>query len=72
MNLDEYTQLQVLDISRAVRAGELDPIEVVDTAISAIEEVNPVLFLNAVVLKDFEGARRAARALSRSPRNSKP
>lgn len=63
MNLDEYTQLQVLDISRAVRAGELDPIEVVDTAISAIEEVNPVLFLNAVVLKDFEGARRAANPL---------
>jgi amidase len=64
MNLDEYTRLHALDIARAVGTGELDPVEVVDAAISAIEAVNPTL--NAVVVEDFDRARRAAAVVSRS------
>jgi amidase len=64
MKLDEYTRLQAIDISRAVRGGDLDPVEVVDAAIRAIEAVNPTL--NAVIVKDFDRALRAAATVSRS------
>src|ERR1700733_13900779 len=64
MKLDEYTRLQAIDISRAVRGGDLDPVEVVDAAIRAIEGINPTL--NAVIVKDFDRALRAAATVSRS------
>jgi len=42
------------------QSGDVPPLELVDAAIERIERVDPAL--NAVVIRDFEGARRAASA----------
>ena len=42
-----------------VRSGEVTPLELVDAAISRVEELNPAL--NAVVTPLFDSAREAAR-----------
>jgi amidase len=54
-----------LATAAAVRAGELSPLEAVDAAIARIEALDgPV---NAVVVRDFDRAREAARALEGQP-----
>lgn len=56
-----------LEIAEAVRAGEISALEAADAAIARIEAVDGAI--NAVVVRDFERARAAAKALdaSRTP-----
>lgn len=58
-----YTDSDGTGIAEHVRRGDLAPGEVVETAIDAIERVNPRL--NAVVHKAYDAARAAAAAVSR-------
>jgi amidase len=60
---DEYVSMDAVALARAVRAGALDPMELVDAAIAAIEALNPTL--NALVLADFDWARECARNVRR-------
>lgn len=55
---DELARLDATAQAALVRSGEATPLELVDAAIARIERVDPLL--NAVVIRDFEGARRAA------------
>ncbi|MFZ1743957.1 MAG: amidase family protein [Pontixanthobacter sp.] len=48
-------------LSAQIRAGELSPLEAVDAAISRIEQGDEAI--NAVVVRDFDRARAAAKAL---------
>jgi amidase len=50
-----------LDTAAAIRAGEMSPLEAVDAAIARIEALDGPI--NAVVVRDFDRAREAARAL---------
>lgn len=63
MRVDEYASMDAVALARAVRAGELTPLEVIDAAIAAIAAVNPTL--NALVLTDFDRARANARKAPR-------
>ena len=45
-----------------VRAGDVSPLELVDTAIDAAERLNPEL--NAIVAEDFERARADAKTFA--------
>lgn len=47
--------------ARLVKSGEMSALELTDAAIARIEERNPQL--NAVIFKDYDGARQAAREL---------
>jgi amidase len=47
----------------ALKNGEIDPVELVETAIEQIQKLDGTI--NAVVVKDFDRARRAARAADR-------
>ena len=47
MNLGEYTQYDGLGLAELVRKGEVSPRELAQTALAAIEKVNPQI--NAVV-----------------------
>src|SRR6478672_8605512 len=49
-----------LDLAAALRAGELSAAELLDACLAAVDERNPEL--NAVVWRDDEAAREAARA----------
>ena len=54
------------ELARRVRAGEVSSVELVDAAIAAIEQVNPLL--NAVVHRMYDSAREAAKKpLSAAP-----
>jgi amidase len=55
--------MDAVALAARIRAGELDPLEVTDAAIAAIEALDPRL--NALVIRDFEGARARARAVTR-------
>ena len=55
---DELARLDATAQAALVRSGEATPLELVDAAIARIERVDPLL--NAVVIRDFEGARRRA------------
>lgn len=48
-----------LDLAAALRAGELSAVELVDACLAAVDKRNPEL--NAVIWRDDEGARAAAR-----------
>lgn len=63
MRLDEYAALDAVGLVKAIRAGETDPVAVVEAAIAAIESLDPRL--NALVLKDFTRARERAAAVAR-------
>ncbi len=63
MKIQEYAAMDAVALSAAIRDAELDPIEVTDAAIAAIEALDPRL--NALVLRDFERARARARGLQR-------
>src|SRR5512137_1839542 len=56
--MNDYTDCDATELARRVRQGEVSPAELVETAIAAIEHVNPAL--NAVVHKMYEQARAAA------------
>jgi amidase len=49
-----------LDLAAALRAGELSAVELLDSCLAAVDERNPEL--NAVIWRDDEAARAAARA----------
>jgi amidase len=55
---DDYASCDATELARRVRAGEVGPAELVETAIAAIERVNPAL--NAVVHRLYDEARAAA------------
>lgn len=58
--MSELLALSVDDLARRVRAREVLPSEVLEAHIARIEAVDPAL--NAVVVKDFAGARERAAA----------
>jgi amidase len=53
-----YTHSDALALAGLVRKGEVSPLDLVETAIAAIEDVDPRL--NAVVIRHFELAREMA------------
>ncbi|MXP14433.1 amidase [Altererythrobacter confluentis] len=59
-----------LALAQQIRAGELSPLEAVDAAISRIEALDGAI--NAVVVRDFDRARDAARALDGGAHNGNP
>lgn len=59
MNIHEYAYMSAAELSRRMRAKEISPVEVMEAAISRIEERNESL--NAFVFTDFERARKMAR-----------
>lgn len=62
----EYPRFDALELARLVRAREVSPEELVDSAIEAIERLNPTL--NAVVCRlDDDARRRAREPLSEGP-----
>ncbi len=63
MKIQEYAAMDAVALAARIRAGELDPIEVTDAAIAAIEALEPRL--NALVIRDTERARARARAVPR-------
>ncbi len=63
MRLEDYSALDAVALAARVRSGELSASEVTEAAIAAIQTLDPTL--NAVVLKDFEGARAAASRVAR-------
>ncbi len=58
MRPDEYARLDAVALAAAIKRGEVTCGEVIEAAISAIEWLNPQL--NAVVIENFQNARRAA------------
>ena len=52
---DELAFLDATAQAALVRRGDITPLELVDAAIARIERIDPAL--NAVVIRDFEGAR---------------
>lgn len=55
MKISEYSSLDATALAELVRNKEVSPLEVLDTAISAIHEVNPKL--NAIVEETYDYAR---------------
>lgn len=55
----EYGTLDAVELGRLVRAKEISPSELVDSALEAIDRLNPTL--NAVICRLDDDARRAAR-----------
>jgi amidase len=64
MRLSEYAQRDALGLAELVRSREVSPLELVETAIGAIERLNPTL--NFVSHELYERARAAARDLDGS------
>ena len=60
MSIGEYGELDGLGMAELVRNGDVTPLELVEEAISRIEELNPKL--SAVVLKMYDHAREIAKA----------
>ena len=56
--MDELAWLDATALAHLIRAGELSPLEAVDSAIARIEALNPRL--NAVITPLFEQARQQA------------
>lgn len=63
--MNDYTACDATELAARVRRGEVQPIELVERAIAAIEAVNPAL--NAVMHPMYEAARAAARDLPDGP-----
>ncbi len=59
-----------IEVAAQIRSGALSPVEAVDAAIARIEKLDPPL--NAVVVRDFERARDAAKALDRDTAKDRP
>ncbi len=62
MNLNEYVGLDAVGLAETISRGEVSRLEVVETAIEAIETLNPEL--NAVVMKNYANARKVAKGQS--------
>ncbi len=58
MNLNEYAGLDAVSLSAAIKCGDVSASEVTEAAIGLIEKLNPSL--NAVVMTNFDNARRRA------------
>jgi Asp-tRNA(Asn)/Glu-tRNA(Gln) amidotransferase A subunit family amidase len=67
MSEPELIKQSVTEMARAVRAGEVSPVELVQAHIDRAEAVNPAL--NAIVLPRFEQALEEARAAERALSN---
>lgn len=59
MKTSEYASYDALGLAALVAKGEVSPSELVETAIAAIEELDPTL--NAVIHQSYERAREEAR-----------
>lgn len=59
MARDEFSNLDGMAQAELVRSGQVSPLELVEAAIKRIEKMNPIV--NAVVHKNFDAARDAAR-----------
>jgi len=59
MPVDDYASRDALDLAALVRSGEASALEVVDACIARLEALDPAL--NAVVTRDLDAARDAAR-----------
>jgi amidase len=57
MNIKEYAQFDAVGLASAIARGDFTRSEVADTAINAIELLNPKI--NAVVIKNYDRARDA-------------
>ena len=62
MTIAEYDRHDGLGLAALVKKGSITPLEVVDEAIARAERLNPQL--NAIVFKDYERARDAAKAMT--------
>jgi amidase len=58
MNMSEYSEMDAVELGRAVRAGEVAPGELLDAAIERAERHNPAL--NAITHKAYDEARARA------------
>ncbi len=56
--MDEYSSHDAIGLAQLVRAGDVSPPELVEAAITRIEKLDGAI--NAVVYRDFAGARAAA------------
>jgi len=63
--VNDYIACDATELAARVRRGEVRPEELVETAIAAIESVNPAL--NAVMLPLYQEARAAARSVPDGP-----
>jgi amidase len=63
MRLDDYVACDAVALAGLVHKGDVSASEVTEAAIAAVEKVDPIL--NALVLKDLDGARSRARAVNR-------
>ncbi len=63
--MNDYTLCDATELAARVRRGDVQPSELVEKAIAAIEAVNPAL--NAVVHPMYDAARAAARDLPDGP-----
>ena len=57
--MNELLTMSVVEMARRVRGKELSPVELVETHIKRIQEVNP--YVNAVIERRFERAREEAK-----------
>ncbi len=60
MKTSEYASHDALGLAALVASGEISALELVETAIAAITDLNPTL--NAVIHESYERARDAYRA----------
>ncbi|WP_118181829.1 amidase [Paraburkholderia phosphatilytica] len=60
MQSDDYLARDAIGLADLVRRGEASPRELIDIAIARAEAVNPAI--NAIVLKDYDAARKRASA----------
>ncbi len=66
----DLAKLGALDTAEAVRSGELSALEACDAAIARIEALDGEI--NAVVVRDFERARNAARRIDQTKTSGDP
>ncbi len=64
MTPEDYRRLDAVALAGLVQRGEVDPVDLVDLALGRIAALDPAI--GAVVALDPEGARAAARQVSRS------
>ena len=58
--MNSLCEMTATDLRRMIGCKELSPVELVEASIERIEVVNPIL--NAVVTKNYDAARKAAKA----------
>ncbi len=66
----DLAKLGALDTAQAVRSGEISALEACDAAIARIEALDKKI--NAVVVRDFERARTAARNIDKTKQSGDP